>query len=215
MSSLSAGSYGELTKTFDAILFSTVVGLAIALAIWQLADGISEHSALLFTRYTARLSFLFFLPVFTLHALQVLVPTIPGRALLKKRRQLGLAFAFAHFVHLLAIVMYYNTLDRWFTLEDTPALIIYLLIGLMAVTSNTFSLTRLKSNWGKLHKVGIYGVFIGFFTTYLGRVQEYGQHELPAHLTESFWVYVVLLVAVSGAWLLRIVAFWKLRRRKV
>lgn len=214
MASLPAQSNFQLSRTFDAVLMALAAGLSLGIAVWLLSDGLTEHSTLLFTRYTARLSFMFFLPVFTLHAIQVLLPTILGRALLKKRRQLGLAFAFVHFIHLAAIVMHFKTMDQWFTLGDTPALVIYLLIGVMAVTSNTFSMVKLRAAWRILHKVGLYGVFIGFFTTYLGRVQEFGVHELHPAIAESLLVYVVLLVMVSGALLLRVLAFWKLRSEK-
>ena len=198
--------------SFTPLLFISVVALSGSLwAYWFLLHDVTETSALLFTRYTARVSFCFFLPVFALGALHELIPSGITRYLMSRRRQLGLAFAFAHLVHLVGIVLYFSVVDAWFTGEDAPAIIIYLLIGLMAITSNSLSMRRLKSGWRVLHKIGLYGVFIGFFTTYLGRVQGYAESTYPPDMMDPFEVYVVLLVLVTGAWLLRITVFWKKR----
>ncbi|MBO6565038.1 MAG: hypothetical protein JJ956_09870 [Pseudomonadales bacterium] len=197
---------------FTPLLFLLVAAAtAILGSFFFMLQNFSADTTLLFTRYTARVSFMFFLPVFALGALHQHYPTDLGRALMGRRRQLGLAFAAAHTVHLVGIIANYLAIDAWFSADDTAAIVIYVFIGLMAVTSNSFSVRQLKGVWRVLHKVGLYGIFIGFFVTYLGRVQGYSQSQLDPSLMDPFWVYVVLLALVTSAWLLRIAAFWQKR----
>ena len=138
----------------------------------------------------------------------------PGTVfLLKRRRQFGLAFALAHTIHLLAILAYFRVMNMVFlTAENIPAISIYVFMGLMVLTSNNYAQRRLKTGWKVLHKIGIYGLFVGFFTTYLGRVQEHSESFPIDHLHyESIASYWVLLILVSLAWLTRIIVFWKTR----
>lgn len=183
------------------------------LAIWTFGQyGLTETGALLFTRYTARVSFLFFLPVFTAKALQTWFPGQLSALLLKRRRQLGLAFAAAHGIHMIGIITLLQLQDRWFTAEDGPALVIYLFVGLLAITSSTLAVRRLGNFWKALHWLGMYAIFVGFFATYWGRLGS-DQITLPSidPLHEWYASYLVLAVTVTLAWLLRISAFWKLR----
>lgn len=197
---------------FTPLLFTSVALAAALLGIWFfLLQGVTPESTLLFTRYTARVSFFFFLPVFALGAVHQLFPTNVSRALMGKRRQLGLAFAAAHAVHLAGIVMHFRATGTWFNSEDFAAIVIYILIGLMAITSNTISVRRLKGAWRVLHKVGLYGIFVGFFVTYLGRVRGYSESSLEPSLMDPLWIYVCLLVLVTAGWFLRIAAFWQKR----
>ena len=197
---------------FTPLLFLAVLAGGALLAYRYLLplDGpLDQDSTLLFTRYTARLSFFLFLPVFALSAWHHLWPSGVSRFLLGRRRQLGLAFALAHAVHLCGIVLHYLALDAWFSPQDTAAILIYVFIGLMAITSNSLSVRRLKGAWRVLHKIGIYAIFIGFFATYLNRVIEHDISTLDPALQDSLPAYVVLLILVSSAWLLRILVFWK------
>ena len=82
---------------FTPLLFLLVaVATAILGSYFFMLQDFSADTTLLFTRYTARVSFMFFLPVFALGALHQLYPTDLSRALMGRRRQLGLAFAAAH-----------------------------------------------------------------------------------------------------------------------
>lgn len=197
---------------FTPLLFSLVVLSGVLLSAWYfLLHGVTSDTTLLFTRYTARVSFFFFLPVFALGALHRLYPTEMSRVLIGKRRQLGLAFAAAHAIHLVGIVLHFEATDTWFNSGDLAAIIIYVLIGLMAITSNAISVRRLKGGWKILHKVGLYGIFVGFFVTYLGRVLGYAESTLEPALMDPLWIYVALLSLVTAAWLLRIAVFWQKR----
>ena len=201
-----------LQSGFLMLALGAVLLISVPLVIWQIVlPGVDETTALLYTRYTARVSFLFFLPVFTGRALQVLFTSGFTRQLVRRRRQLGLAFALAHGIHMLAIMLLYVTEDRWFSAEDGAALFIYFMLGLMVITSNTFSVRRLGRGWKWLHKFGMYALFVGFFATYLGRVTDYDARIEGGAIAEHLWVYILLLFVVSSAWLLRIAAFWKQR----
>ncbi|MGA1189387.1 MAG: hypothetical protein ACO3UV_08435, partial [Pseudomonadales bacterium] len=83
-----------------------MVGLSLAFGFslgW--GDGATQDYEL-FTRYTARLAFFFFLPVFTLGALNqlmalnLLMKVGFVKALRPKRRLLGLTFGAAHLCHM-------------------------------------------------------------------------------------------------------------------
>src|SRR5262249_51404182 len=77
-------------------------------AIWlgrAIGSDVTE-GWLLAARYTARVSFLLFLPVYCASSWHRLRPGPASRAVLANRRSLGLAFASAHTVHLGALSMF-------------------------------------------------------------------------------------------------------------
>jgi hypothetical protein len=153
------------------------------------------------TRYTARVSFLFFLPVFTLSALSHFVRHPAVLALRPRRRQLGITFGIAHLCHFGAILLLHRHQGSWFTAEDSAALFIYALLGVQVATSNTPAARALGKFWRPTHWVASYALFVGFFTTYLERLQESGE-----------LVYLLLFVLASAAWALRVAAFFAKRR---
>ena len=149
-----------------------------------------------FVRYTARLAFLLFLPVFVLGALTQLTDIGLAKALRPKRRLLGLTFGAAHLCHMVAILMLHNERGTWFTADDAAALVIYSLLVLQIATSNHWSVRALGRSWRALHWVATYAIFTGFFVTYLGRFQEIGG-----------FIFGGLFALAASAWLLRITAF--------
>ncbi len=218
MTAIIATTQRPLTaKQFQWRALSAAVLAGGLLAVWTFGQhGITETGALLFTRYTARVSFLFFLPVFTAKALHTWLPGTLSATLLKRRRQLGLAFAAAHGIHMMGIISLYQLQGRWFTSDDAIALVIYLFIGLLAITSSTVAVRKLGKSWKVLHWLGMYAIFVGFFATYWGRL---GSEQVnfpstdPIH--EWYASYLVLAMTVTFAWLLRVSAFWKLRSGKI
>jgi DMSO/TMAO reductase YedYZ heme-binding membrane subunit len=152
--------------TFFATL-TLIVGLS--LAFWfsvGMGDGAAQDYEL-FTRYTARLAFFFFLPVFTLGALNQLMKVGFVKALRPKRRLLGLTFGAAHLCHMVAILMLHDQHETWFTADDAAALVIYSLLVLQVATSNNWSVRAMGRSWRVLHWVASYAIFTGFFVTYL------------------------------------------------
>ena len=155
------------------------------------------------TRYTARVSFLFFLPVFTLSALSHFLRHPAVLALRPRRRQLGITFGIAHLCHFGAILLFHQHQGTWFTADDSAALFIYALLGVQVTTSNTPAARALGKLWRPTHWVASYALFVGFFTTYLGRLQASGA-----------LVYLLLFSLASAAWALRLAAFFSKRRAR-
>lgn len=174
------------------------VGLSFGAGTGAINDY--EH----FVRYTARLAFFLFLPVFVLGAVTQLTNIRLAKALRPKRRLLGLTFGAAHLCHMVAILMLHNERGTWFTADDAAALVIYSLLVLQIATSNHWSVRALGRGWRALHWVATYAIFIGFFVTYLGRFQDFGG-----------FIYGGLFALAASAWLLRIAAFVQKARARV
>ena len=114
------------------------------------------------TRYTARVSFLFFLPVFTLSALSHFLRHPAVLALRPRRRQLGITFGIAHLCHFGAILLFHQHQGTWFTADDSAALFIYALLGVQVATSNTPAARALGKLWRPTHWVASYALLWAF-----------------------------------------------------
>ena len=188
-------------KVYQGLLALLALGLCAATGGALLGSDPAALDYERLTRYTARVSFLFFLPVFTLSALSHFVRHPAVLALRPRRRQLGITFGVAHLCHFGAILLLHRHHGTWFTAEDSAALFIYALLGVQVATSNTPAARALGKLWRPTHWVASYALFVGFFTTYLGRLQESGE-----------LVYLLLFVLASAAWALRVAAFFAKRR---
>lgn len=189
-------------RKMPALPFALVLGFtALWLALFIAPDGFTQEALLELTRLTARTSVFFFLAAFTASALLKLSRSDAARFLVMNRRQIGLAFALAHFIHLGALISYFAVSG------EEPAMIAvigggagYLLIAAMALTSNDAAQHRLGANWRRLHLTGSWVVWGIFLNSYAGRVAE-GR--------EPRWMFAglaLLLVAAAG---LRIAAWVK------
>lgn len=127
---------------------------------WQLA-----------ARFTARTSFLLFLPVFVASSWNRLWPSDASRFAMRNRRSLGLAFATAHTIHFVALAM---TQTMRGEMPSAATLIggggAYVAMIAMVATSNDAAVRLLGKNWRRLHKVGIYWLWFIFTFSYTGRV---------------------------------------------
>jgi len=189
--------------TFFATL-TLIVGLSLAFWFYLgMGDGAAQDDEL-FTRYTARLAFFFFLPVFTLGALNQLMKVGFVKALRPKRRLLGLTFGAAHLCHIVAILMLHDQHETWFTADDAAALVIYSLLVLQVATSNNWSVRAMGRSWRVLHWVASYAIFTGFFVTYFARFQDNGGI-----------IFGGLLTLAVSAWLIRIAAFFGRSRARI
>ena len=189
--------------TFFATL-TLIVGLSLAFWFYLgMGDGAAQDYEL-FTRYTARLAFFFFLPVFTLGALNQLMKVGFVKALRPKRRLLGLTFGAAHLCHMVAILMLHDQRETWFTADDAAALVIYSLLVFQVATSNNWSVRAMGRSWRVLHWVASYAIFTGFFVTYFARFQDNGGI-----------IFGGLLTLAVSAWLIRIAAFFGRSRARI
>jgi len=175
-----------------------------ALAIF-LADlgSDAQQSALYAARWSARAGFPIFLIAFGASAIYRLSKNEVSASLMRHRRQWGLAFAFSHAVHFIFILYFLQANDMAISIENLGAgLIPYSFILLMALTSNNTSMKLLGRNWKRLHWIGSYSIWVGYASSYFGRMIE----------TETFWlglIGTILSFAVIG---LRITAKYKNRK---
>ena len=133
--------------------------------IWLLSEGLpgslGADPAEAVVHFTGQWAFIMLLATLSVSPIRKLsgVPTI-GRI----RRMLGL-FAFAYaFAHLLSYVTFFLELQVSQVLVDvlkrpyiTLGFLAFLMLIPLALTSNRYSIQRLKKNWQKLHQM-VYGI---------------------------------------------------------
>lgn len=174
------------------------IALALAVAAWFLATTPGEALGWqLAARYTARTSFTLFTIVYLIAPIAAFMPELAA-GVKSVRRGLGLAFAGAHFVHLGALITYFQVSG------DTPKTstligggLAFVLIGLMAITANDTAIRTLgAANWRRLHTFALHYVWLIFVVTYAGRVARYP--DMPE--------YVALLAIALAALAVRVTA---------
>lgn len=155
---------------------ATACAAAGALALAAVAIGLARgedptEGWRLAARYTARVAFLLFLPVYGASAWHRLARSAASRFAVEQRRALGLGFATAHTVHLGALVAF-NVLagER----PDLPTVVVgggaYLAMFAMAATSTDAAVRRLGRRWRTLHRIGAHWLWFVFAFSYTGRV---------------------------------------------
>jgi DMSO/TMAO reductase YedYZ heme-binding membrane subunit len=139
-----------------------------------LAHGAGEDGLRAVVRATARTSLGLFLAAYTASALRALRPTAATAWLVANRRQLGLAFAVSHVLHLSAIVRL-AVLAPEFRAALAPATIVggggaYVVILAMAATSFDATAARIgRRAWTALHATGLHYVWLVFVLSYVPR----------------------------------------------
>lgn len=159
-----------LDRRSAPLLLGLLAGLG-AVAAAMLAGQTSAEQALLAARWTARTALPVFLIAYLASSLVRLWPGDLSRALLRRRRQWGLGFALAHAIHLVALavnVLVFGPARPWQTLIGGG--IAYLMVLLMALTSNDASMRRLGKGWRWLHRFGIHYIWLIFFLSYASRL---------------------------------------------
>lgn len=143
-------------------------GASAAIAALMVArHGREETGVRNALRVTGRFSQVLFCLAFSASAMHRLRPGTLTRALLRRRRQVGLAMAASHAVHLLAILRLYQ-LRRGGPPPVAPAVVVvggvgYALLTAMSATSNGPAVRWLgPRRWKRLHTFGgwyLFGVF--------------------------------------------------------
>lgn len=167
-----------------ALALTTVCGAVLVL-------GNSSEAAIRATmRITSASSILLFSLAFTASSLHA---RLAGgwTMVLQARRRIGIAFAVSHSFHLATIILLVEaTMDGDYSqLGDLyGGAFVYLMIYLMAFTSNNASVARLGAkNWKRLHTFGGYVIWLAFSASYFGiAIQENDYH----------WLFAVLCIAV-------------------
>ena len=181
-----------------------VVFLNIILIVCLLFIESSDEKILLWARYTARISFFFFIISFSASSMCTLFSNRFTRFVRNQRRYIGLSFALAHTVHLIALTTFFITSSLppdIFTLVTGG--LGYAVMYLMAVTSNDKAVKKLGfRRWKLLHKFGVNYIAIIFTVTYFGKL-----------VREKFVSieFSLLLSIVFFAFLLRMLNFLRTR----
>lgn len=124
-------------------------------------------------RWTARIGLPIFLLTYAASSLARLWPTEFTRSLWQNRRWWGLGFAACHTVHLYALVRALDASGEQRTIASlVPGGTAYIVIALMALTSNDAAMRALGRGWKRLHTFGIYYVWLIFTQAYAGRLMD-------------------------------------------
>lgn len=165
--------------------------IAILAALWT--GPLPSDDALLAARWTARAALPLFLIAYLASSLYRVAPNDISRALLRRRRQWGLAFALAHSIHLAALLINI-TLYRPRPLASLAVgALAYLFIYLMALTSTDGWQRRLGHRWKLLHRIGLHLTWAVFLAGYGGRAV----HQDPAYHLEGRIFAPMLLAALA------------------
>lgn len=162
--------------------------VAIILAMDSGVEGVR-----LAVRATARTSFALFLTAFTASSLVQLWPGTMTRWILRNRRWFGLGFAWSHFLHLLMILWLFGNYAGQVPAPPMATIaggsLAYVFIAAMAATSFDGAVRWMgPKNWQRLHKVGVWYVWIVFMTSYGKRAMTMPEYILP----------VILLIIAAG-----------------
>lgn len=152
-------------------VLALAVSVILALAVATAPPGVAAIR--LAIRVTARTSLLLFCTAFVASALAGWWPGRATRALLVHRRQIGLAFAWSHALHLAAIIVLARVDPVGFHASAVTRIFggfAYVLIAAMAATSFDRSARWLGARrWRLLHVIGSYYVWLVFTNSYAGR----------------------------------------------
>jgi methionine sulfoxide reductase heme-binding subunit len=146
----------------------------------------------------------FFLVAFTASSLATLWPSRRTRWLLSNRRYFGLAFAFGMAWHLTfvtyATIAFGNRVSpRDLTLDFVA---VSFLLAMTLTSFRQFARRLSLANWRRLHKTGVYTICLVVTFFYLD--------DTRSHWNPLYFGVACLLLA---AWLLRIIAWTRRRRR--
>jgi sulfoxide reductase heme-binding subunit YedZ len=171
---------------------------AVNCAALPFTDFQSAHGTESIILYSVRCALPFFIIAFTASSFATLWPGPGTRWLLSNRRYFGLAFAFGMGWHLTFVayttLRFGNHVNRTATTLD---LIGFVFLLTLTITSFRAVARRLSpSRWRRLHKVGIYAIWL--LATYI---------YLLGARDDADLLHIVALSVLVAAWLLRLTAW--------
>lgn len=187
------------TRELRLIAGATLVNLILA-GLLLAFGGTDVAGTELALRMTARISFVWFLMVFTASPLRTLWKGGPGDWLFARRRALGVIFGISMSIHVGFILRLYalHAPERPPMVTDTdfsigvPGLV---LVALMTLTSAVALRRRLgETAWKRLHTTGLYVVWAIFI---LCLVDSVGRKEISRPWLEYHSFIGVLLAAMA------------------
>ena len=194
------------------VVYLVLVGGACAAIVSTREPGPEEVRAVI--RATAFTSAVPFLLLFAASSLHRLWPSTTTRWLLANRRYLGLSVAASHLWHLAGIVAFV----RLYVTEPVNRVTLvfggagFVVLALMAATSTDAAQRALGAWWDRLHKTGVYVLWLDFTFTYIGPVVAFFS---PTDADAVSWplpFHAIMTLAFAAAWALRLTAFAGTRR---
>ena len=152
--------------------FSSVIVLNIILIVWLGFAENNNESLMLWARHTARISFAYFLLSFSASSLHYFFSNTLTKFIRYQRRYIGLSFALAHTIHLVALTSFF------IVMEENPGIVTliggglgYVLVYAMALTSNDNAVKKLGlKRWKQIHWFGANYIAVIFAFTYVGKL---------------------------------------------
>jgi len=185
------------------ILLGFVASLtALALGFAAGSDLVEQWG--LAARWTARAGFPLLIAAYVARPLVQLWPSDFAKAMLARRRWIGLGFAASHTIHLGALIMALKVAGET---RPLPVLLggggAYVMLYLMALTSNNASMRAMGKWWKLLHRIGIHWLWFVFAFSYFGRIFD------PDRAAIGFFFFPI----AAGAALIRLLAWLRIRRQ--
>jgi DMSO/TMAO reductase YedYZ heme-binding membrane subunit len=195
-----------ITKKGVRLLLIVTAAIAVMCLVLVLAYGFGPEGAHAVVRWTARTSLVMFVLAYASRPLVQLRPTRTARDILAYRKWIGLSFAVSHGFHLLGIIAIMWPAPGAFIRSQDPTIIVavitFILLGAMAVTSNE----RIKKSmqpktWKRLHRTGMHFAWVSFTATYAGAIAASAVYVAPT----------LVLLAIAG---IRVAAWHRGKRHQ-
>jgi methionine sulfoxide reductase heme-binding subunit len=182
------------------LLGAIMVALTVMTVALFFAFGRGTEAAHAIVRWTARTSLVLFTLAYVSRPLVQLRPTRMNRDLLAYRKWIGLGFATSHGFHLAGIIAIMWPAPGAFLRSQPPtnivALITFLLLGAMAVTSNDRIRKAMPPKaWKRLHRTGMHFSWVSFTATYAAAITASPAYAVPT------LVLLVIAAIRFAAWL--------------
>lgn len=199
----------SMGKTIESWRLFWMLALAIAAAnclALPFADFHSARGTEFIILFSVRCALPLFLVAFTASSLATLWPGRGTRWLLSNRRYFGVAFAFGMAWHLTFVAYFFLSFGAHLNSRVLAADVIGLCF-LLALTLTSFrQIARRVSlaNWRRLHKAGVYAIWLLAVYIYQGGVR-----------SNRDLFHVAVFGVLLAAWLLRVLAWtriWLVRR---
>lgn len=158
-----------MSKQWPVWLGGVLGFAAIAAAFAAQSDLVAQWQYA--AKYTARVGFPLLILAYVARPLVELTRSDWAKAILAKRKYLGLGFAVSHTIHLGALVTAIEVSG------EGKGIVTYVFGGLayailyaMALTSNPTAMKRMGKWWKRLHRTGIHYLWFIFLQSYVSRI---------------------------------------------
>ena len=187
--------------------FSSVIVFNIILIVWLGFAENSNENLMLWARHTARISFAYFLLSFSASSLHYFFSNTLTKFIRHQRRYIGLSFALAHTIHLVALTSFF------IVMEENPGIVTliggglgYVAMYAMALTSNDNAVKKLGlKRWKQIHWFGANYIAVIFAFTYVGKLLD-GQ---PNGSDYDYLTFTLMVGMIFMVFILRIGYFLK------